>query len=113
MVNSHTSIGIIIGSFLVGLSFWPFTDRATLIAVGIATVITIIIGIINLIKNIKKNIIPQKDNKKSNLIIGSICGAIGSMCGYICTLDDKMFYMAMILLNPLMDWSVVMLRIEN
>jgi hypothetical protein len=35
------------------------------------------------------------------------------MCGYICTLDDKMFYMAMILLNPLMDWSMVMLRIEN
>jgi hypothetical protein len=113
MGNSHSSAGTIIGSFLVGLSFVLFTEGTTLIAVSIATVITIIIGIINLIKNIKKNIIPQKDNKKSNLIIGSIYGVIGSMCGYICTLDDKMFYMAMILLNPLLNWSVEMLRIEN
>jgi hypothetical protein len=57
MINSHTSIGIIVGSFFVGLSFWLFTDRATLIAVSIATVITIIIGIITLIKNIKNQIL--------------------------------------------------------
>lgn len=35
------------------------------------------------------------------------------MCGYTCTLDDKMFYLAMIILNQIMNWTVEMLVIEN
>ena len=91
MGNTHSSSGIIVGSVLGGLLVAPFTDWSSLVAIAIASCIGIIVGITTYIyNNLYKNI-PQKIEKKRNLIVGTAYGVIILMCGYTCTLDDKIF----------------------
>ena len=113
MGNTHSSSGIIVGSVLGGLLVAPFTDWPTFVAIVIASCIGIIVGITTFIYNTLYKNIPQKIEKKRNLIVGTIYGVIILMCGYTCTLDDKMFYLAMIILNQILNWTVEMLVIEN
>ena len=113
MGNTHSSSGIIVGSVLGGLLIAPFTDWPTFVAVVIASCIGIIVGITTFIYNTLYKNVPQKIEKKRNFIVGIAYGIILLAYGYTCTLDDKMFFITMILLNPLMNWTVEMLRIEN
>jgi len=113
MGNTHSSSGTIIGSVLGSLLIAPFTDWPTFVAIIIASCIGIIVGTTTFIyNNLHKNI-PQKIEKKRNLIVGTAYWAILLACGYTCTLDDKMFYFAMMILNQIMNWVVEMLFIEN
>ena len=113
MGNTHSSSGIIVGSVLGGLLVAPFTDWSSLVAIAVASCIGIIVGITTYTYNNLYNNIPQKIEKKRNLIVGTAYGVIILMCGYTCTLDDKMFFMAMMILNQIMNWAVEMLVIEN
>ena len=113
MGNTYSSSGTIVGSVLGGLLIAPFTDCPSLVAIAVASCIGIIVGITTYTyNNLHKNI-PQKIEKKKNLIIGTIYGVILLMCGYTCTLDDKMFFLSMIILNQILNWTVEMLVIEN
>lgn len=113
MGNTLSSSGIIVGSVLGGLLVAPFTDWPSLVAIAVASCIGIIVGITTYIyNNLYKNI-PQKIEKKRNLIVGTAYGIIILACGYTCTLDDKMFFMTMMILNNIMDWAVETLVIEN
>ena len=113
MGNTHSSSGIIVGSVIGGLFIAPFTDWPSLVAIAVASCIGIIVGITTYTySNLYKNI-PKKIEKKRNLIVGTVYGVILLACGYTCTLDDKMFFMAMMILNNIMDWAVEMLVIEN
>lgn len=113
MGNTHSSSGTIVGSVFGGILIAPFTDWPIFVAVGIASCIGIIVGITSFIYNTLHKNVPQKIEQKKNLIIGTIYGVILLMCGYTCTLDDKMFYLAMIILNQILNWTVEMLVIEN
>jgi len=113
MGNTHSSIGTIVGSILGGLLIAPFIERPSLVAVAIAACIGTTIGTTTYIyNNLHKNI-PQKKEQKRNLIVGTAYGAILLACGYTCTLDENMFFFAMIILNQLMNWVVRMIVIEN
>jgi MFS family permease len=113
MGNTHSSFGTIVGSILGGLLIAPFTDWPTFVAIIIASCIGIIVGTTTFIYNTLHKNVSQKKEQKRNLIVGTVYGAILLACGYTCTLDDKMFYFAMIILNQIMNWSVEMIRIEN
>jgi hypothetical protein len=113
MGNTLSSSGIIVGSVLGGLFIAPFTERPSLVAIAVASCIGIIVGITTYTyNNLYKNI-PPKIEKKRNLIIGTAYGIIILACGYTCTLDDKMFFFVMMILNQIMNWAVEMLVIEN
>jgi O-antigen/teichoic acid export membrane protein len=113
MGNTHSSVGTIVGSILGGLLIAPFIERPSLVAVAIAACIGIIIGTTTYIYNTKQKNVPQNKEQKRNLIVGTVYGAILLACGYTCTLDDKMFFFAVIILNQIMNWAVEMIRIEN
>jgi O-antigen/teichoic acid export membrane protein len=113
MGNSHSSVGTIIGSALGCLLVAPFIERPSLVAVAIAACIGTIIGTTTFIYYTLHKNVSQKKEQKRNLIVGTAYGAILLACGYTCTLDDKIFFFAMIILNQLMNWTVEMIRIEN
>jgi O-antigen/teichoic acid export membrane protein len=113
MGNTYSSVGTIVGSILGGLLIAPFIERPSLVAVAIAACIGTTVGTTTYIHNTQHKNIPQKGEQKRNLIVGTVYGAILLACGYTCSLDDKMFFFAMIILNQLMNWSVEMLVIEN
>jgi MFS family permease len=113
MGNTHSSFGTIVGSILGGLLIAPFTDWPTFVAIIIASCIGIIVGTTTFIYNTLHKNVSQKKEQKRNLIVGTAYGTILLVCGYTCTLDDKMFFFAMIILNQLMNWAVEMIRIEN
>ena len=113
MGNIYSSSGTIVGSILGGLLIAPFIERPSLVAVAIAACIGTTVGITTFSYNTLHKNIPQKGEQKKNLIVGIAYGTILLACGYTCSLDDKMFFFAMIILNQLMNWSVEMLVIEN
>ena len=113
MGNIYSSSGTIVGSILGGLLIAPFIDFPSLVAVAISACIGIIVGITTFSYNTLHKNIPQKGEQKRNLIVGTVYGTILLAYGYTCTLDDKMFFFAMIILNQLMNWAVEMLVIEN
>ena len=113
MGNTYSSYGTIVGSILGGLLVAPFIEWPSLVAVAIAACIGIIIGTTTYIYNTKQKNVPQNKEQKRNLIVGTAYGAILLACGYTCTLDENMFFLAMIILNQLMNWAVKMIVIEN
>lgn len=113
MENIYSSSGTIVGSILGGLLVAPFIEWPSLVAVAIAACIGIIIGTTTYIHNTLHKNVPQKKEQKRNLIVGTAYGAILLACGYTCTLDENMFFLAMIIFNQLMNWAVKMIVIEN
>ncbi len=81
MGNTHSSMGIIIGSTIGGLLFAPFTGGASLVAVGVASGIGTTVGATTFAYNAINNRRPENGKETTDLLIGIGCGAIGPACG--------------------------------
>lgn len=81
MGNTHSSMGLIVGSVLGGLIAAPFTGGASIAYVAAATSVGTTVGATSFVVNAVNNNDAPKGDEMSSFLTGAVCGAIGPAGG--------------------------------